>query len=194
MAPPSSFTRSPPKPHSPTNGKFLLETTTTRPPPTTSTSRGASSQFSTKSFLCSSEGSGKINPSSGSFIMLLAGWLRTRSVASCADRSKARAANSAEKPVKIPLDPVRWNSVNSPRTWALEVSPRKRTTSSSALHVLSHHETLPKGSAMASPLRIATTFSSASGKTIPALPLPDYKTKNWGIIKMEKLNDWPWST
>jgi len=44
-------------------------------------------------------------------------------------------------------------------------------TTSSVSSLLYHHVTTPKGRAMASPFLIARTFSSDSGRTIPATPV-----------------------
>jgi hypothetical protein len=46
---------------------------------------------------------------------------------------------------------------------------------------LYHHVTTPKGRARASPFLIARTFSSASGRTIPAIPLPIEKEKSMKV-------------
>lgn len=98
-------------------------------------------------------------------------WEPTRDLAVGSSTSQARQTNSIEKPVKMPLEPVRKKSVNEPGLWAVLVSPKKRIWSSvSAL--LYHHVMTPNGRAMASPVLIATTFSSFSGRTIPATPLP----------------------
>lgn len=95
----------------------------------------------------------------------------TRDLAVDSSTSHARQTNSIEKPVKMPLDPVRKKSVKDPGLWAVLVSPKKRTWSSVS-SLLNHHVITPKGRAMVSPVLIARTFSSFSGRTMPATPLP----------------------
>lgn len=73
--------------------------------------------------------------------------------------------------MKMPLEPVKKKSVNEPGLWAVLVSPKKRIWSSVS-SLLYHHVTTPNGRAIASPVLIARTFSSFSGRTIPATPLP----------------------
>ena len=177
MALPSNLTRSPPSPASPSIGRTLVFNSTTLPPFLMSTSNGASSQLNAIPNRCSFFGSG-ISKFSSSLTIPLPEWFPTKAFTAFSSKSHARLTTSVENPVKIPLEPVRKKSVNSPALCAFEVSPKKRTTNSVS-SLLYHHVTAPKGRAMASPFLIARTFSSDSGSTIPATPFP---TENqWGL-------------
>lgn len=110
----------------------------------------------------------------------------TRDFTTLSSRSQARATNSVVKPVKMPLEPVRQKSVNEPALWAFAVSPKKRITSSVS-SLLYHHVVTPNGRAMESPFLIGRTFSSFSGRTIPAIPAPNER-QNQKINVMKILN------
>uniref|UniRef100_A0A8R7U2A5 Uncharacterized protein n=1 Tax=Triticum urartu TaxID=4572 RepID=A0A8R7U2A5_TRIUA len=173
MERPSILTRSEPSPTSFTGGRLAVLSTTTRPPPGMSTSSGASRQLSTTPWRSSARGSG-IRCPAAILTMPEPGWVETILAAASWSRSQARATNSVEKPVKMPVAPVSWKLAKRPGVWPLEVSPRKSTTSSAeAPSALCHQVTAPKGSARVSPSLTGITFSlAASGRTRPQAPAP----------------------